>query len=170
MLEIVENRYGKSRVRLVKVTRHPAGAKKPAHHDLHEWTVEVLLEGDFDTSYSKGDNANILTTDTMKNTVYSLARTSRATNIESFARELSTYLLERNPQVSVTRIKVESAMWKRLTLDGQPHPDTFMRGSAERQVTRLHATRVAHTITSGFEEMILMKTAKSAFAGFSTLR
>ena len=160
MIEIIENRYGKSRVRLVKVTRHKG------HHDLYEWTVEVLLEGDFDTSYSEGDNSKILTTDTMKNTVYSLARTSKATSIESFARELADFLLTRNPQVSATLIKVESAMWKRLTIDGQPHPDSFMRGSAERQVTRLRVARDTHMITSGFEELVVMKTAKSGFSSF----
>ena len=166
MIEIIENRYGKSRVRLVKVTRHQATEGKPAHHDLHEWTVEVLLEGDFDTSYSLGDNSSILTTDTMKNTVYSLARTSKASSIEAFAQELAAFLLTRNPQVSTTLIRVESAMWKRLTIDTKPHPDSFMRGSAERQVTRLRHTRDGQTITSGFEDLILMKTAKSAFSGF----
>ena len=166
MIEIIENRYGKSRVRLVKVTRHPATAEKPAHHDLHEWTVELLLEGDFDTSYSEGDNSKLLATDTMKNTVYSVARRSTANSIEAFAHELADFLLTRNPQVSATLIKVESVMWKRLTFDGQPHPDTFMRGSAERQIARLRLTRKTQTVTSGFEDLIVMKTANSGFSGF----
>ena len=99
----------------------------------------------------------------MKNTVYSLARATKATSMEAFARELAGFLLNRNPQVFTTLIKIESAMWKRLTIDGQPHPDSFMRGSAERQITRLRQTRDTHTITSGFEDLVLMKTAKSAF-------
>src|SRR5260370_21176017 len=64
MIELAENRYGKSRGRLMKVTRHPHG------HDLREWTVQVLLKGDFDTAHIEGDNSKILPTDTMKNTVY----------------------------------------------------------------------------------------------------
>ena len=131
MIEITENRYGKSRVRLVKVTRHNG------HHHLYEWTVEILLEGDFDSAHREGDNSKLLPTDTMKNTVYSVARNSKATSIESFACELSSFLIERNPQVTAAFIKVESALWKRLTIDGKPHPDSFMRGSNERQVTRL---------------------------------
>ena len=70
MIELAENRYGKSRVRLMKVTRHDHG------HDLREWTVQVLLKGDFDTAHLHGDNSKILPTDTMKNTVYSIARSS----------------------------------------------------------------------------------------------
>ena len=63
--QLVENRYGKSRVRLMKVTRQPEG------NDLLEWTVQVLLQGDFDAAHYEGDNRKILPTDTMKNTVYS---------------------------------------------------------------------------------------------------
>src|SRR6202041_3250730 len=92
MIELAENRYGKSRVRLMKVTRHSNG------HELREWTVQVLVKGDFDTAHLDGDNSKILPTDTMKNTVYSLARTSKATSIEDYAKELTDFLLKRNPQ------------------------------------------------------------------------
>ena len=161
MIELIENRYGKSRVRLVKVTRHNG------HHDLYEWTVEILLEGDFESAHRVGDNSNLLPTDTMKNTVYSLARSSTATSIEKFAGELASYLVERNDQVSAALIKVESTLWKRLTVDGAAHPDSFMRGSNERQVTRLRLERGGDcTINSGFEELVVMKTAKSGFEGY----
>ena len=68
MIAVAENKYGKSRVRLVQVKR------KPGWHDLREWTVELLLQGDFDSCFVDGDNSKILPTDTMKNTVYLLAR------------------------------------------------------------------------------------------------
>src|SRR5271154_4888766 len=91
MIELAENRYGKSRVRLMKVTRHDHG------HDLREWTVQVLLKGDFDTAHLSGDNSKILPTDTMKNTVYSIARSSKATTMEDYSKELADFLLGRNP-------------------------------------------------------------------------
>ena len=161
MIEIVANSYGKSRVRLVKVTR--AGGR----HDLAEWTVEVLLEGDFEAAHREGDNSKLLATDTMKNTVYSVARGSSARSIEGFGAELAAFLMGRNPQVSAVKVKVESALWKRLTVDGQAHPDSFMRGSAERQVTRIRLERGGRrTIVSGFEDLVVMKTAKSGFSGF----
>ena len=129
MIELAENRYGKSRVRLMKVTRHEHG------NDLREWTVQVLLKGDFDSAHLDGDNSKILPTDTMKNTVYSVARTSTATSMEDYAKELADFLLGRNPQVESASIRVESTLWKRLTVDGKPHPSAFMRGSGELQTT-----------------------------------
>ena len=47
-----------------------------------------MLEGDFETSFTEADNSKILPTDTMKNTVYFVARDSKAATIEEFAMEL----------------------------------------------------------------------------------
>lgn len=165
MIELAENRYGKSRVRLMKVTRHGRGQEQI--HDLREWTVQVLLKGDFDSAHLEGDNSKILPTDTMKNTVYSVARNSTATSMEDYAKELADFLLGRNPQVESASIRVESTLWKRLTIDGKPHPDTFMRGSGERQTTNVERAQGGpFRILSGFDNLVLLKTANSAFEGY----
>ena len=96
---------------------------------LREWTVQVLLTGDFDSAHYDGDNSRILPTDTMKNTVYSVARNSSATSMEDYAKDLTGFLLGRNPQVSAVSVAVEGTLWKRLTVDGKPHPTACMRGS-----------------------------------------
>jgi urate oxidase len=161
MIELAENRYGKSRVRLMKVTRHDHG------HDLREWTVEILLKGDFDSAHLQGDNSKILPTDTMKNTVYSLARASTATCMEDYAKELASFLLGRNPQVESASIRIESTLWKRLTIDGKPHPSAFMRGSAELQTTNVEQSQSAQArVLSGLDDLVLLKTENSAFEGF----
>ena len=161
MIEIAENRYGKSRVRLMKVTRHPHG------HDLSEWTVQVLLKGDFDTAHVDGDNSKILPTDTMKNTVYSIARSSAATTMEDYAKELADFLLSRNPQVSSAAITIESTMWKHLTVDHKPHPSAFMRGSAEVQTTIVErAQNEPFQIHSGLNNLTILKTTDSGFEGY----
>jgi len=62
------NSYGKSSVRLTKVIR------TQQRHELMEMSVDVLLEGDFAESYLTGDNRKLIATDSMKNTVYVLAK------------------------------------------------------------------------------------------------
>ena len=161
MIELAENRYGKSRVRLMKVTRSPKG------NELREWTVQVLLTGDFDTAHYDGDNSKILPTDTMKNTVYSVARNSSAIAMEDFAKELIDFLLSRNPQVTSASIAVEGTMWKHLTVDGKSHPSSFMRGSGEIQTTTVSRGRTGgFSILSGLKNLIVMKTADSGFEGY----
>ena len=161
MIELAENRYGKSRVRLMKVTRHDHG------NDLSEWAVQVLLKGDFDSAHLHGDNSKILPTDTMKNTVYSIARSSKAQTMEDYAKELTDFLLSRNPQIESASVRVESTLWKRLTIDGKPHPDSFMRGSSELQVATVErAQNGTFQIASGLDHLVLLKTANSAFEGY----
>jgi urate oxidase len=150
-VELVANRYGKHRVRLMKVTRQPHG------NSVFEWSVQVMLKGDFESAHTLGDNSKILATDTMKNTVYSVARTSKASTPEAYAIEL----------IGSANVIVESHMWKRLNVDGSPHPDTFLRGSAEVQTTDVERIRDGQLrIVSGLSGLNLLKTANSAFAGF----
>jgi urate oxidase len=165
--KLAANRYGKSRVRLMRVTKHEQRHDREAYHDVDEWTVQLLLTGDFDTAHTLGDNSKILATDTMKNTVYFVARESTATSMEAYAQDLIDYILTRNPQVSSAEVVIESTLWKRLTIDGQPFPTAFMRGSDERQTTRIHKSQSgALTIASGLDRLTLMKTANSGFTGY----
>ena len=158
---LATNRYGKSRVRLMRVTRHES------HHDLDEWTVQVLLTGDFETAHTLGDNSKILPTDTMKNTVYFVARESKAASMEEYAKELIDFLLRRNPQVSGVEVVVESHLWKRLTVDGESHPTAFIHGSDERQTSRVSRRQgEAFEIVSGLDGLNILKTAQSAFHGY----
>ena len=161
MAKLGENRYGKSRVRLSRITR------EEYHHDFNEWSVQVLLEGDFETSFTAADNSKVLPTDTMKNTVYYVARQSRAATIEEFAQELGDYFLNNNPQVSRATIEVEEKAWERVVLNGTAEATTFKLGGPERNTVA--ATRKkgdAWSITSGVDGLTILKTTKSAFTGY----
>ncbi|MGA2097712.1 MAG: factor-independent urate hydroxylase [Candidatus Acidiferrum sp.] len=161
MTKLAENSYGKSRVRLAKLKRYAD------HNDFHEWTIEISLQGDFDSCFVAGDNSKILPTDTMKNTVYSLARASSAGSMEEFGKELAAFFLDRNPQVSATRITLAEKFWDHLHTDGKRHPTTFVQPSGEQQTTEVAAKRNAQpSVCSGLENLVIMKTANSAFAGF----
>lgn len=160
-MALAENRYGKSRVRLVRVKRHAD------RHDFREWSHEILLQGDFESCFKGGDNSKILATDTMKNTVYSLARDSAASCMEEFAKELVDFLLRRNPQVSHAEVKIAEKIWERLSTAGKPHPTTFVQSSGERATTKVErAQHGKSTITSGIENLVIMKTAGSGFEGY----
>jgi len=161
MARLGENQYGKSRVRLSRITRHGS------RHLFQEWSVRVLLQGNFDASFTHADNSSVLPTDTMKNTVYSLARNSQAGTIEEFALELGNYLLQNNPQVSSAAVDISERAWKPMALEAEPEPHTFKLDGPELQTA--HATRArsgALSITSGIDGLTVLKTTKSGFEGF----
>jgi urate oxidase len=161
MIGLGDNRYGKSRVRVVRVKR------SKGVHELREWNVQILLRGDFESCFTEADNSKILPTDTMKNTVYSLARRSSAQSIEAFAKELVDFLLSRNPQLSHAQAHVSEKVWSRALVNGKAHPTTFIQSTVERPVTTVERAHGAgFSVISGFENLVIMKTADSAFEGY----
>src|SRR5712692_5067804 len=113
------NRYGKAQVRLVKVRR----SRDP--HEIVDLTIDVQLEGAFDAVYTDADNRACLPTDTMKNTVYALARRDSIAHVESFAARLADHFAGK-PGVARARISAGEARWTRLA-----HPHAFVRAGGE---------------------------------------
>ncbi len=161
MISLAEDRYGKARVRLVRVKRRPEG------HDFREWTLEILFQGDFATCFTEGDNSNILPTDTMKNTVYSVARNSSAACIEDFAKELIDFFLGRNAQVSSATIAISEKPWEHLRAGGKTYPTAFVQSGGELQTSKVNRAQDGKfSVVSGLQNLIVMKTADSGFQGY----
>ncbi len=158
--ELGENRYGKSRIRLVTVRRGPE------RHDLRDLTVAVALEGEFDAVHVDGDNAGVIATDTMKNTVYAFARDRLTGSTEAFGLELARHFAGYDV-VSRAIVDLQEHGWSRLPIDGGEAPDAFVRSG--------DLTRLAHVaidrggspqVEAGLDDLTVMKTTKSAFSGF----
>jgi urate oxidase len=155
-VEITHHAYGKTGVRLLRL------AREEGRHEVLETMVEVRLEGDFLEAYLEGDNARVLPTDTMKNTVYALARELSFDSIEAFGWQLARHFLGSQPQVSKVTIFLEERPWHRLGDDGF----AFTGGGEERYHATVTADREGTTISSGVRNLLIMKTTRSAFQGF----
>jgi urate oxidase len=161
MALLAENRYGKSRVRVVKVSR------KDGMHTVREWSVNVLIQGDYDDCFRTGSNSDILPTDTMKNTVYSLARDSGADCIEDFAKEMIAHFLSSYRQAQSVAVDIEEKPWNHLIFGGEAHPTSFQQESGELQTTSVMGSRsAAPTVSSGLSGLVILKTSNSAFEGY----
>jgi len=153
------NRYGKSRVRLVKIRR----ARDP--HDIVDLALDVQLEGAFERVYTDGDNAACLATDTMKNTVYAFARHDPIEHVEAFASRLAEHFSSK-PAVSAVRITAYEHRWERLTARGRPHPHAFHQPGGEQWTATVVRSRGATSIAAGVTNLVVLKTTDSAFSGF----
>jgi urate oxidase len=155
--------YGKSEIRVVKVSRRAGG------HDLRDLTVDVGLEGDFDAAYTEGDNAGLLATDTMRNTVYALAKDDPIDDIESFGQRLVAHFLGAGPGVARARVHIVEHPWARLEVGGRPHEHAFQRGSGGNRVAIVAGDgggvgRVE--IQAGIDDLLVLKTTGSGWEGF----
>ena len=156
MATITSNTYGKTRVRLTYVDR----SRQP--HEVRELAVAILLEGEFAAAYKEGDNSDVLPTDTMKNTVYVLARRLQWNSVEALAEGIANHFLERLPHVSQVSVDIEETPWQQIA--GQA--TAFTQTGNERRTARLRATRSRLIRHGGIKGLHILKTADSGFAGF----
>jgi urate oxidase len=158
-MTLTANRYGKSRIRLVKVRRERES------HEIVDLTIDVQLEGEFDAVYAAGDNSSCIATDTMKNTVYALARGDEIRHPETFAIRLARHFVAQ-PAVSLARVAATEHRWDRVAVDGRGHPHAFMQPCSDAWTTEVVADHHDLRVTSGLVNLVLLKTAESAFSGF----
>jgi urate oxidase len=152
--------YGKSRIRLVQVSR------RGDRHELRDLTVAVAFVGDYDTSYTDGDNRDVLPTDTMKNTVYALAAREGAGEPESFGILLGRHFIERNPKLSSVAVDLIDHGWSHIADGPREHGQAFVRRGPDTRTARVVTDRDGMSVTAGIADLVIMKTSRSAFAGY----
>ena len=152
--------YGKSDVRLVKVNRDTD------RHELTEARVDVDLEGDFEAAHVKGDNTALLATDTMRNTVYALAKDHLTGDVEEFGLKLVDHFLEAGPKVTGVRIRFTEYLWDRIVADGREHDHSFVRAAGQRLATVSGDEGGARRVEAGIDDLLVLKTTNSGWEGF----
>ena len=157
---LAQSAYGKSRVRLVQVSR------RPGHHDVRDLTLAIRFEGDYDAAYTDGDNAAVLPTDTMKNTVYALAAKEAVQQPEAFALLLAHHFLRHNVPLRRVRVDVTEHLWNRIARGEREYGDSFVRQGPEVRTAAVHAHRKRTIVGGGIADLVVLKTARSAFEGF----
>lgn len=159
MIELSADRYGKAAIRLVRVGR------EQSPHDLRDLTVAIALEGDFVAAHTDGDNSMVIATDTMKNTAYAFALDHLGGSIETYATALARHFLEFD-QVGRATVNVREHAWHPIDVAGTPAADAFVRGGEGTRVATVAATRDGVEVEAGIEDLVVMKTTRSAFRGF----
>ncbi|GAM90546.1 hypothetical protein ANO11243_085900 [Dothideomycetidae sp. 11243] len=162
MPRLTKARYGKDNVRLYKVHREADGTQS-----VCEMTVRTLLEGDIETSYTEADNSVVVATDTQKQTTYVLAKQNPVTPPELFASILANHFVTKYAHIHTAHVHVIVHRWTRLTVDGKPHPHSFIRDGEEKRTCEAVA-REGHgiSIESSIKGLLVLKSTGSAFYGF----
>jgi len=159
MIELGANRYGKAQIRVVRVVRGPGA------HRLRDLTVAIAIEGDFTAAHVDGDNELVVATDTMKNTAYAFAKQHLDGSLEAYGRALADHFLEFE-QVDRASVSIREHGWSPIATPNGPAPDAFIRAGSGTRVATVVAALDGTTIEAGVEDLVVMKTARSAFSGF----
>lgn len=165
MAQLSYAKYGKDNVRLYKVVRN----REAGTQDVYEFTVNTMLEGDIETSYTHADNSVVVPTDTQKQTTYILAKQHPVQTPEVFAATLADHFVKRYSHIHVAHVNMVQHRWTRMTIDGRPHPHSFMRDGDDKRVIEVTATEgKGLAIRSGIQGLLVLKSTGSAFYGYDT--
>lgn len=159
-ISLGQNNYGKSEVRVFKVRRDAD------RHEVWDLNVRVVLEGDFEAAHTEGDNSKLLATDTMRNTVYALAKDHLTGSIEDYGLELVDHFLKAGPTVTDCRIEITQYLWDRIEVDSRFHEHSFVRRRGERKAKLSGDEGGGRKVEAGIDDVYVLKTTNSGWEGF----
>jgi urate oxidase len=148
------NSYGKAETRLVRVRRDSD------EHELTDLNVSVALAGDLAATHETGDNANVLPTDSQKNTVYAFARQHGVGQIEEFGLLLARHFVDSQPSIWNARVSIEEYGWRRLG------PHSFVRTGEGTRTAAVTYDGTTAWVVSGITDLVLLNSTDSEFHGF----
>lgn len=119
-------------------------------------------------AYLTSSNKGMTATDTVKNTVYYIAKqTKQPCSPEEYAIALARHLVDTYPLVSKAKVKVEASPWKRLDCNGVPHAHGYIMAGTEKRTAYVEADNTGNVeITAGICDLRVLKTTQSGYAGF----
>ena len=158
------NQYGKAENRVVRVYRDTA------RHEIRDLNVSTALRGDFHDAHATGDQANVLPTDTQKNTCFAFAKEHGVTSPEDYALTLGARFLDVTPAASASRIEVEEYAWDRIEVGGTGHDHAFVKRGGEVRTTVVTQDRSGGSaqawVVSGVKDLVVLKSTGSEFKGY----
>ena len=82
------NQYGKAENRVVRIYRDTE------RHEIRDVNVSTSLRGDFTAAHYAGDQADVLPTDTQKQTCYAYAKEKGIAEIENYGLDLARHFVD----------------------------------------------------------------------------
>ncbi|MGW3846746.1 factor-independent urate hydroxylase [Streptomyces fagopyri] len=163
-----QNQYGKAENRVVRITRDGG-----THH-IKDLNVSVALSGDMEEVHYSGSNANVLPTDTTKNTVYAFAKEHGIESAEQFGIHLARHFVTSQEPIRTARIRIEEYAWERIAVpDAGSGPagagearHSFVRKGQETRVTQITFDGETWEVVSGLKDLVVLNSTNSEFWGF----
>ncbi|PTH89759.1 urate oxidase [Streptomyces sp. A244] len=163
-----QNQYGKAENRVVKITRDGA-----THH-IKDLNVSVALSGDMDEVHYSGSNANVLPTDTTKNTVYAFAKEYGIESAEQFGIHLARHFVTSQEPIHRARIRIEEYAWERIEasdatsqfIGADEVKHSFVRKGQEVRLTQITYDGEKWEVVSGLKDLVVMNSTNSEFWGY----
>ena len=159
-MNLLSSTYGKGRVRVMRLIGE--GDRR----DVRELSVHASLVGDIARAYTHADNSTSVATDTIKNVVNAVAREELKAGPEQFCRAVARRLLDNYPGMTGATVSAREVRWRRMTLDGTPHPHAFILDGNGDGTAEVAMDRDGDRVTSGLSGYTFMKATASGWSNY----
>ncbi|XP_058394376.1 uricase [Diceros bicornis minor] len=160
-VEFVRTGYGKDMIKVLHIQRDGK------YHSIKEVATSVQLTLSSKKEYLRGDNSDVIPTDTMKNTVHVLAKFKGIKSIEAFAMSICEHFLSSFNHVIRVQVYMEEVPWKRFEKNGVKHVHAFIHTPTATRFCEVEQMKNAPpVIHSGIKDLKVLKTTQSGFEGF----
>ncbi len=158
------NQYGKAENRVVRIVRDGA-----THH-IKDLNVSVALSGDMDEVHLSGSNANVLPTDTTKNTVFAFAKEHGIESPEQFGIHLARHFVTSQEPIRRARVRIEEYAWERIPASDAPDAaetgHSFVRKGQETRLAQVTYDGESWEVVSGLKDLTVLNSTDSEFWGY----
>ncbi|GAA1903057.1 factor-independent urate hydroxylase [Streptantibioticus ferralitis] len=163
-----QNQYGKAENRVVRITRDG-----DTHH-IKDLNVSVALSGDMDDVHYSGSNANVLPTDTTKNTVFAFAKEYGIDSAEQFGIHLARHFVTSQEPIERARIRIEEYSWDRIQsadansrfIGSDEVKHSFVRNNQEIRTAQITFDGERWEVLSGLKNLTVLNSTHSEFWGY----
>ncbi|MEE1926886.1 urate oxidase [Streptomyces sp. TRM 70351] len=163
-----QNQYGKAENRVVKITRDG-----DTHH-IKDLNVSVALSGDMEEVHYSGSNANVLPTDTTKNTVFAFAKEYGIASAEQFGIHLARHFVQSQEPIRRARIRIEEYAWDRIAtsdsaarfIGADEVRHSFVRNGRETRTAEITYDGESWQVLTGLKDLTVMNSTNSEFWGY----
>jgi urate oxidase len=153
---LAASRYGKAEIRVVRVT------KDGPLHSIKDVNVSIALSGNLAATYLTGDNADVLPTDTMKNTCLAFAQNHGIGEIEEYAQLLARHFVTTSEQIHRARVAVDEYLWDRIGDTGH----SFAKSRSQTRTCVATFDGHGFDVISGLRDLAVFNSTGSEFWGF----
>ena len=159
-MNLLSSTYGKGRVRVMRLSG------EGDNRDVRELSVHASLVGNFAEAYTRADNSTSVATDTIKNVVNAVAREEIEAGPEQFCRAVARRLLDNYPGMTGATVSARETRWRRMTLDGTPHPHAFTLDANGQGTAEVAMDQDVDVVTSGLSGFTFMKATASGWSNY----
>lgn len=109
----------------------------------------------------------MVATDSIKNTIYILAKQNPVTPPELFASIVGDHFVQKYKHIHVAHVHVVAQRWSRMNINGKPHPHSFLKDASEVRSADVTVTEgKGIDIKTSLSGLSVLKSTNSQFHGF----